>query len=75
MAEAVDHVNEDLETLKSLSEMYNIKLNPEKSKILCVVSKATTIYVKNNAKIYLGRINLQFFEFAKKFEGLLLKKI
>ena len=58
MAEAVDHVNEDLETLRSLSEIHNLKLNPEKSKILCVASKANRSSGKNNAKIYLSEVNL-----------------
>ena len=38
-----DHVTEDLETLRSLSEFHNLILNQEKSKILCVASKVNRI--------------------------------
>ena len=52
LTEAVDHVNKGLETLRSLSEIHNFKLNPEKSKILCVASKANKSNVKNNDEIH-----------------------
>ena len=54
----LDHVDEDLETLRSLSEIHNLKLNPKKSKTLCVASKANRSSGKNNAKIYLSEVNL-----------------
>ena len=66
MARAVDHINKDFETLRLLSDIYHFKLNPEKAKIFCVASKSNKSNVKNNVKIHLGEINLQFVESAKK---------
>lgn len=69
--EATEHINQDLETIRALSEAHNLKLNSDKSKLLCIANKINRNIIKNNSNITLNNVLLPFVPSAKNL-GIIL---
>ena len=63
--QAALNINTDLETIRSLSDTHNLKLNSEKSKLLCIANKANRDIIKANVNIYVGNVRLTYVNSVK----------